>query len=80
MSEFKFSCSHCGQHIKCDDQFSGRQIQCPACNVMIRIPPAPGKTADFKPQSGMTWDTFMPKSGKSAPGQNPEAGPGKPSK
>ena len=71
MSEFKFSCSHCGQHIKCDEQFSGRQIQCPACNVLIRIPPAPGKTADFKPQSGMTWDTIIPK-GKTPPPGGPD--------
>ena len=60
MSEFKFSCPHCSQHLACEEQFSGRQIQCPACQVLIRIPAVPGKTAQFDPQSGKTWATFVP--------------------
>jgi len=63
MSDFKFSCPHCDGHILCDEQLSGRQMQCPHCNVLIRIPPVPGKTADYKPESGQTWKTFPP-SGK----------------
>ncbi|HEY1717830.1 MAG TPA: hypothetical protein VGH42_05980 [Verrucomicrobiae bacterium] len=60
MSEFKFSCPRCDQHLECDAQHSGRQIQCPKCDHLIVIPSAPGQTADFKPQSGMTWNTFVP--------------------
>jgi DNA-directed RNA polymerase subunit RPC12/RpoP len=60
MSDFKFSCPHCKKHIQCDEQFSGRQVQCPHCNLLIRIPAAPGKTAMYKPESGKTWDTFGP--------------------
>ena len=60
MSEFKFSCPHCHQHLQCDESHSGRQIQCPKCNHLILVPPVPGKTADFKPQSGMTWNTYLP--------------------
>jgi len=60
MNEFKFSCPHCSQHLQCDELHSGRQIQCPGCNHLITIPSAPGKTADFKPQSGATWNTFVP--------------------
>jgi len=60
MSEFKFSCPHCQQHLQCDEQFSGREIQCPKCNVLIRIPPVPGKTVQYKPESGKTWATFVP--------------------
>ena len=60
MSEFKFSCPHCEQHFLCDEQFSGRQMQCPHCNHLIRVPRVPGKTAQFKPESGMTWATFVP--------------------
>ena len=59
MNQFKFSCPHCQQHLQCDDQFSGRQIQCLACNTLIRIPAIPGKTAQFNPESGKTWDTFV---------------------
>jgi len=66
MSEFKFSCPHCQQHLQCDGQLAGRQIQCPNCSHLIRIPPAPGKTAYYKPESGMTWATYLP-SGKVPP-------------
>jgi DNA-directed RNA polymerase subunit RPC12/RpoP len=59
MAEFKFSCSHCDQHLQCDESLSGRQIQCPHCNTLIRIPPAPGKTAAYQPESGKTWGTFV---------------------
>ncbi|HOX58665.1 MAG TPA: hypothetical protein PLC99_17420 [Verrucomicrobiota bacterium] len=60
MSEFKFSCPHCQQHMKCNADASGRQIECPTCHHLIRIPPVPGKTAEYKPESGMTWGTFVP--------------------
>jgi hypothetical protein len=59
MSEFKFNCPHCNQHLQCDEQSSGRQIQCPSCNVLIRIPSVPGKTAQCTPESGMTWATYV---------------------
>ena len=60
MSEFKFECSHCQQHIACDEQFSGRQIKCPACQHLITIPHVPGKTVDYQPESGKTWATYVP--------------------
>ena len=65
MSEFKFSCPRCQQHLKCEEQFSGRQIQCPSCNALIRVPPVPGKTAQYTPESGKTWATHVP--GKISP-------------
>ena len=62
MSEFKFSCPHCEQHIQCDSKFSGKQIQCPGCNHLIVIPPSPTVVAEgnYQAQSGMTWATFVP--------------------
>lgn len=60
MSEFKFSCPHCGQHIKCNEEASGRQIECPDCHHLIRIPAVPGRTADYRPETGQTWGTFVP--------------------
>ena len=60
MKQFKFECPHCRQHLQCDEQFSGREIQCPGCHVLIRIPPVPGKTAQYTPESGKTWATFVP--------------------
>jgi len=72
MSEFKFACPHCQQRIACDEQFSGRQIQCPECDHLIRIPAVPGKTAAYAPESGMTWATHVRPA--KAPPENP---PGK---
>jgi hypothetical protein len=65
MSDFKFSCPHCDQHLQSDERLSGRQIQCPHCDTLIRIPHVPGKTAQYAPESGKTWDTFV--GGKAAP-------------
>jgi hypothetical protein len=38
MNEFKFSCPQCGQHILCGTQWSGRQINCPACQQALVVP------------------------------------------
>jgi DNA-directed RNA polymerase subunit RPC12/RpoP len=61
MNDHKFSCPHCEQHLQCDEQFAGREIQCPHCHHLIRIPPVPGKTVDYSPESGKTWNTFVPR-------------------
>ncbi len=37
---FKFSCPRCGQHIQCEDAYSGRWISCPACHEQILVPRA----------------------------------------
>jgi len=49
MPEFKFYCPQCGQHILGDDNHAGRQINCPACQKPIVVPPAP-TTAPIPPQ------------------------------
>jgi hypothetical protein len=41
MSEFKFTCPVCGQHIAADASGSGAQIECPTCFQRIIIPQAP---------------------------------------
>jgi len=69
MSEFKFNCPHCDQHLKCDASASGRQIQCPNCNHLFRIPPVPGQTANYQPEAGMTWATHVG-AGRAAPPAN----------
>jgi DNA-directed RNA polymerase subunit RPC12/RpoP len=56
MSEMKFSCPHCEQHLQCDERLGGRQITCPACHHLINIPPGPDQSLE----SGRTWDTFVP--------------------
>jgi hypothetical protein len=41
MSEFKFACPVCGQHITADSKDTGSQIPCPTCFRKIVVPPAP---------------------------------------
>jgi|SRR5215471_20984328 len=50
MSEVKFACPHCAQHIACDDAYCGNPMVCPACGEKMFVPrlaaftaPPPGK-------------------------------------
>ena len=38
--EIKFSCTNpvCGQHIKADEAWAGRSLQCPACGATLQVP------------------------------------------
>lgn len=47
MSEFKFACPICGQHITADSKDTGSQISCPTCYRKIVVPQAPA-TVDPK--------------------------------
>jgi len=40
MADIKFSCPQCGQHITCDEPWTGHQIECPACHNNITVPHA----------------------------------------
>lgn len=44
MSEFKFACPICGQHITADSKDTGSQIPCPTCFRKIVVPQAPATT------------------------------------
>ena len=41
MSEFKFACPICNQHITADAAASGTQLECPTCFQQIIVPQAP---------------------------------------
>jgi hypothetical protein len=41
MSEFKFACPVCGQHITADSRTSGKPIECPTCYKKLVVPQAP---------------------------------------
>ncbi len=41
MSEFKFACPMCGQHIRCGSDKSGKQVDCPTCFQKLSVPDAP---------------------------------------
>jgi len=51
MSEFKFFCPQCGQHIQCGTGYSGTQINCPVCQQVIVVPPAPPSAMPVPPQA-----------------------------
>jgi hypothetical protein len=38
MSEIKFACPHCGQHIACDSDYVSLCIECPSCGGSLAIP------------------------------------------
>jgi DNA-directed RNA polymerase subunit RPC12/RpoP len=41
VSEFKYACPVCGQHIKCDSSQAGTQMECPTCFQKIIVPQSP---------------------------------------
>ena len=58
---FKFACLYCGQHMECGYCLCGRQMQCPACQHKIVIPPtAEQKAANRVLKSSATWETCVP--------------------
>jgi hypothetical protein len=38
MSELKFICPACGQHMQCEKAYVGHQLPCPNCQTELRIP------------------------------------------
>jgi len=46
MSEFKFACPVCGQHIRCDSASSGSHMACPTCYRQLVVPQAPAHGGD----------------------------------
>jgi hypothetical protein len=47
MSEFKFACPVCGQHMMCDSSQGGSVMECPTCFQKITAPRAPAPDAKF---------------------------------
>ena len=49
MADLRFTCTHCGQEIECDELWSGREIQCPTCQAQLAVPPK----SDAPPQAAL---------------------------
>jgi hypothetical protein len=47
MSEFKYACPVCGQHMMCDESQAGTVMDCPTCFQKIIAPQAPGPDSKF---------------------------------
>ena len=74
MSEFKFACPVCGQHLTADSSTSGGQIECPTCFQTIVVPHAP-EASDTKlilsaTQVGKPRPTSEPTASQFAPLRN----------
>ena len=41
MSDIKFSCPQCQQHIQCEEGYAGMEIGCPTCKTRIVVPGRP---------------------------------------
>lgn len=46
MSEIKFACPHCAQHVACDNDYAGISILCPACGKPMDVPVLSAQAAD----------------------------------
>lgn len=44
MTAFKFACPVCGQHISCEAEKAGSQMECPTCYQKLVVPQAPKDT------------------------------------
>jgi hypothetical protein len=51
MSDLKFNCPSCGQHVQCDIEHAGENIPCPSCAQLIRVPTS-GSVVNAKPPAG----------------------------
>ena len=47
MSDFKFACPVCGQHMRCDVAEGGSVMECPTCFQKIVAPQAPAADGKF---------------------------------
>lgn len=47
MSEFKYACPVCGQHLLCDESQAGSVMDCPTCFQKIIAPQAPASDSKF---------------------------------
>jgi hypothetical protein len=45
MSEIKFACPQCRQHIACDVAYAGERMECPSCMTTLVVPRLTGSTA-----------------------------------
>ena|SRR6267143_1895178 len=70
MSEVKFSCPFCQQHVVCDESYCGARLDCPGCNQPIYVP---GKSA-FAPVATGKLTLSLPVAAKAA-GAAPSAVP-----
>jgi len=48
MTDFRQTCPHCGQHLRCDARLVGRTVRCPRRQQAILLAPKPPPAGDVK--------------------------------
>jgi len=76
MSDFKFACPECGQHITIAAEFESRRIDCPSCQTKLIVPPPPKQRGEL-PLATLAQPAARPKSSAPAPAK-PKAAPAAP--
>ena len=51
MSDFKFNCPACGQHISCSSAYCDQVIHCPSCRTDLRVPCSANPNPDHETPS-----------------------------
>ena len=75
MSEYKYACPVCGQHMRCDSSQAGTVMECPTCFQKITAPQAPaaGDDQKFVLTGTKVGDRPLPKIATETPGIAPVA-------
>jgi DNA-directed RNA polymerase subunit RPC12/RpoP/regulation of enolase protein 1 (concanavalin A-like superfamily) len=71
MSEFKYACPVCGQHIRCDSSQAGTVMECPTCFQRIIVPQAPANQDQKFILTGTKADEKRPTTLAQAVGKSP---------
>jgi hypothetical protein len=72
MSEFKFACPVCGQHMMCDASQAGSVMDCPTCFQKIVAPQAPAPDSKFILTGTKLTEKKISVRGVDAPAAEPE--------
>jgi DNA-directed RNA polymerase subunit RPC12/RpoP len=75
MSEYKYACPVCGQHMRCDSSQAGTVMECPTCFQKITAPQAPaaGDSQKFVLTGTKVGERPLPKAATETPAAAPVA-------
>lgn len=67
MSEFKFACPVCGQHIQCEPDKAGSHMECPTCFRKLIVPQQPSTTSTLVVNAALVQTRSIPTTRAIAP-------------